>query len=261
MRRFEYTEGTSNKFWEITVSADTVTTRWGRIDTDGQLKSKTFDTHAAAGKEADKQIQGKTKKGYVEVGSEPAQGMANKATLDEEMKAAVENYRDLLNQWSLLDDDEEHDQVLGPPCTAAELDEVAQKLGAKLPPSYAAFLALHNGWTSFEAGAEILSVQERNESWVDERIEIWDEQLGEFFDSFGFENVEEAWAFTDDKFLILLDRDGYDVVFLDTTTQRPDGEMDVVHFDMIDGEIDRYPNFVALLNGQAEVVKNIISEL
>lgn len=65
-RYYEFVEGTSSKFWEITHSGSEVTTRWGKIGTDGQSKTKTFKDEAAAQKEADKLIQEKTGKGYVE---------------------------------------------------------------------------------------------------------------------------------------------------------------------------------------------------
>lgn len=69
MRRFEFTEGTSNKFWQIRVEGTEVSTQWGRIGTDGQTKVKDLGSEEKAGQEADKQIKAKTKKGYVEVGA------------------------------------------------------------------------------------------------------------------------------------------------------------------------------------------------
>lgn len=69
MRRFELVEGTSAKFWQVTISDNDVTTQWGRIGTDGQTKTKTLDNAAAAEAEQTKLINQKTKKGYVEVGS------------------------------------------------------------------------------------------------------------------------------------------------------------------------------------------------
>ncbi|MFK7768662.1 MAG: DUF5724 domain-containing protein [Mariniblastus sp.] len=65
-RRFEFAQGSSNKFWEIEISGDSVTTTWGRIGTGGQSKTKTFadETKAQAGYE--KMIEAKTGKGYEE---------------------------------------------------------------------------------------------------------------------------------------------------------------------------------------------------
>jgi uncharacterized protein (TIGR02996 family) len=66
-RRFEFSEGGSNKFWEITVDGNAHTVRYGKIGTPGQEKTKSFGSEAAAQADADKLIAEKTKKGYTEV--------------------------------------------------------------------------------------------------------------------------------------------------------------------------------------------------
>ncbi len=67
MRRFEFQEGTSNKFWEISVEGNAFTVRYGKIGAAGQTQTKTFKDAAKAEAEANKLIAEKTKKGYVEV--------------------------------------------------------------------------------------------------------------------------------------------------------------------------------------------------
>jgi uncharacterized protein (TIGR02996 family) len=67
MRRFEFQEGTSNKFWEISVEGSAFTVRYGKIGANGQTQTKTFKDAAKAEAEANKLIAEKTKKGYVEV--------------------------------------------------------------------------------------------------------------------------------------------------------------------------------------------------
>ncbi|MDP1564321.1 MAG: DUF5724 domain-containing protein [Pirellulaceae bacterium] len=67
-RRFEFSDGGSNKFWQIERSDRDVTTTWGRIGTDGQSKTKQFATEAKAQEEYDKLVREKTTKGYVEKG-------------------------------------------------------------------------------------------------------------------------------------------------------------------------------------------------
>lgn len=66
MRRFTFEDAKSSKFWEIELSAETVTVRFGRLGTDGQTKAKEFPDAAAARKDHDKKIAEKLKKGYVE---------------------------------------------------------------------------------------------------------------------------------------------------------------------------------------------------
>tara|TARA_R110002096_G_scaffold42143_3_gene113531 strand:- start:9799 stop:11220 length:1422 start_codon:yes stop_codon:yes gene_type:complete len=64
MPRYEFCDEKSKKFWEIIRSGNEVTACWGRIGTDGQTKTKSFDDEAAASKDYEKQIAGKAKKGY-----------------------------------------------------------------------------------------------------------------------------------------------------------------------------------------------------
>jgi DNA ligase 1 len=68
-RRFEFSEGNSSKFWEITVNGTEVVVRFGRIGTQGQTNTKSFPDAAAAGKHAEKIMSEKTNKGYQEVKS------------------------------------------------------------------------------------------------------------------------------------------------------------------------------------------------
>jgi predicted DNA-binding WGR domain protein len=65
-RRFEFIEGSSCKFWEVTVSGKEVSVRFGRIGSAGQTQSKSFPDEGAAAKHAEKLIAQKTDKGYRE---------------------------------------------------------------------------------------------------------------------------------------------------------------------------------------------------
>lgn len=65
-RRFEFSDGSSNKFWEIELAGTSVITTWGRIGSSGQSKSKEFATEAKAQTEYDKLVREKTSKGYME---------------------------------------------------------------------------------------------------------------------------------------------------------------------------------------------------
>lgn len=67
-RYFEYTDDSSNKFWEVSQSGNSMTTRWGRIGTNGQNKTKSFADERSAGNAVAKLIQQKTDEGYVERG-------------------------------------------------------------------------------------------------------------------------------------------------------------------------------------------------
>ncbi|MCB9655763.1 MAG: DUF4132 domain-containing protein [Deltaproteobacteria bacterium] len=64
MARFEFVEGSSNKFWEIEIDGVSLTTTYGRIGSKGQTSRKTFDSAEKARAEHDKLVKEKTKKGY-----------------------------------------------------------------------------------------------------------------------------------------------------------------------------------------------------
>lgn len=70
MRRFEYRDQKSNKFWEIEQEGCELITRWGRIGTQGQSTRKGYSNEATAAAELDKQARSKLGKGYVELGDE-----------------------------------------------------------------------------------------------------------------------------------------------------------------------------------------------
>jgi predicted DNA-binding WGR domain protein len=68
MRRFEFVDSTSNKFWEVEVKGKTLNVTFGKIGTKGQSKPKDFATPEKAKGEMEKLIKEKTGKGYVEAG-------------------------------------------------------------------------------------------------------------------------------------------------------------------------------------------------
>jgi predicted DNA-binding WGR domain protein len=65
-RYFEFTGGTSHKFWEITMNDQEHTVRFGRIGSVGQQKTKSFASAMEAEKDARRLINEKLGKGYVE---------------------------------------------------------------------------------------------------------------------------------------------------------------------------------------------------
>lgn len=66
-RRFECTEDGASKFWEVVVDGASLTTRWGRLGTTGQAKTKAFADASAAVGEMQKLVRENTRMGYVEV--------------------------------------------------------------------------------------------------------------------------------------------------------------------------------------------------
>ncbi|GMT99208.1 hypothetical protein KH5H1_33270 [Corallococcus caeni] len=88
MPRYEFTEGSSSKFWEITLEGTTLTKRWGRIGTDGQEKVEEFDSKAEAKKEYEAQVREKERKGYTLAGS--ADGDGGEATAESAVNPDLE---------------------------------------------------------------------------------------------------------------------------------------------------------------------------
>lgn len=78
MRRFEFVEGTSAKFWMGGVEGSSFIVVFGRLGTDGQRKEKAFPSEDAARRELEKKINEKLREGYHEVaataGASPAAG-------------------------------------------------------------------------------------------------------------------------------------------------------------------------------------------
>ena len=62
--RYEFHSTSSKKYWEVSVSGNTMTVQYGRIGNKPQKRDKVFDSNEVALKEKGKAILTKTKKGY-----------------------------------------------------------------------------------------------------------------------------------------------------------------------------------------------------
>jgi predicted DNA-binding WGR domain protein len=67
MRRFEFVEGTSAKFWMAEVQGHTFIVVFGRLGTEGQRKEKSFPDEAGARREYERKVAEKLREGYHEV--------------------------------------------------------------------------------------------------------------------------------------------------------------------------------------------------
>ena len=73
MSRYEFIEGTSRKFWDVSLrGGKQLVVRWGRIGTEGQSKVFAFANAAAARDKQRSLIREKTAKGYRPAKSTPA---------------------------------------------------------------------------------------------------------------------------------------------------------------------------------------------
>jgi predicted DNA-binding WGR domain protein len=89
MRRFEFSEGASNKFWEIEQDGVDLVIRWGRIGTQGQSQTKHFADAAKATSALDKLVSEKAGKGYVEAGAGTAAAATAVANAANDKKKSV----------------------------------------------------------------------------------------------------------------------------------------------------------------------------
>ncbi len=72
MRRFEFVDGGSSKFWQIERVGSRLNVAFGRLGTAGQAQDKPHASESLAQAALDKLVKEKTSKGYVEVGAPSA---------------------------------------------------------------------------------------------------------------------------------------------------------------------------------------------
>ena len=72
VRRLEFKDSRSYKFWEIEVEGNSYTVRYGKVGTDGQVQTKSFASPEKAAADGLKKLNSKVAKGYKEVGSQAA---------------------------------------------------------------------------------------------------------------------------------------------------------------------------------------------
>jgi predicted DNA-binding WGR domain protein len=99
-RSLRYTDGKSDKFWEIQLTGVSHTVRYGRYGTAGQTQTKAFDGDDAALKSFEKLVAEKLKKGYVDDGAaivppEPVAIEPKKPTTEIAPVVIPENWRSM----------------------------------------------------------------------------------------------------------------------------------------------------------------------
>lgn len=109
-RLFEFRDGRSDKFWEITLSGPAHTVRYGRVGTAGQSTTKQFPSAELAQASHDKLINQKLKKGYVEIEnraqsrSEQAKTSKSEQKLHEPFLTAIINAPDDFEAYGVYSD-------------------------------------------------------------------------------------------------------------------------------------------------------------
>ena len=93
------------------------------------------------------------------------------SSVQDRIQFVVGELHSTLQKLHVRDYDGDDPQMLFAGATDTDIDAVADLLGGPVPPSYAAFLRLHNGWDAYNGGAKLLTAGEQSAPWVHERLE------------------------------------------------------------------------------------------
>jgi predicted DNA-binding WGR domain protein len=132
-RFFEFQEGSSDKFWTITLNGLRHTVRFGRKGTNGQQQLKEFDSAEGARSSFDKLIAEKLKKGYRETQGQETPGQS---------KIAAAWWR--IESW-LEENAPASRASLQPPASAEQIADIEKQLSLRLPDDLKESLQAHNG--------------------------------------------------------------------------------------------------------------------
>ena len=147
MRRFEFKEGSSNKFWEVSVAGSTLTVRFGRVGANGQEKTKRFASGALAEKEQEKLIAEKVAKGYKEIGAPSAGKAPAPVPGSKPVAVKAEKVSDLLvrmDKWLSVKRPDYYGKLLGG-ASQKDLDAFEKKFQLQLPPGFRELYQWRNG--------------------------------------------------------------------------------------------------------------------
>lgn len=102
--------------------------------------------------------------------------------LNERLKAAIEEGRKARAAYyaSIEIEDE---QALGEPCAPSLVEQLEQKLGRALPPSYRAFLLLHNGWKQVDGELDLLPIEDLLEEANELDVASWRRSVAQYGDT------------------------------------------------------------------------------
>ena len=144
MKRFEFSEGSSNKFWEAETKGKELRIRFGKIGSAGQLKLKVLASPAAAEAEMAKVIAEKVKKGYEAVGGKVAAATKTVKTASgikpTHLKVTQVSANGRVHRVALYDDNEGHVAVgTGGACFASSDGKKFQRRPNNPGTSYGLF--------------------------------------------------------------------------------------------------------------------------
>ena len=168
-----------------------------------------------------------------------------------QLQSLISELLEALRRRDQLLFDEKYPHELGEPCSPRQIAGLERILGKPLPPSYRAFLELHNGWKKFVGGARLLAVEDQESAWVKKRLED--------LDTLFFEDEEAENPFKHGAIPVLLGEDESSFLVLDPRVVRQNGEMDFVQFDLTEEE-RRFEDFSSFLQHKLNLTREIIDD-
>ncbi|WP_084501428.1 SMI1/KNR4 family protein [Nocardia xishanensis] len=121
-------------------------------------------------------------------------------------------------------------QTLGAPAGEQLIRRLETRIGQSLPPSYRAFLLLHNGWQMVDGVTDLLPVEDLLGGAKAERIEAWQRQADKSADPVAAGGVVIGWADANQTRILLDPSDATD-----------DGDWRLVqHYKDEEGEYDSF---------------------
>lgn len=167
------------------------------------------------------------------------------SSIEKEIKTIVEKLRNAMQELHLRDFDEDCPQELRQGASDADLLKISTLLGGPVPPTYAAFLRLHNGWLKYSGAAQLLPAGEQNATWVRERVSSMKMILEDNEDGEVLENAV----------FIMLGPNEANFVVMKTDERSEDGELKVIHWDLEEGEFGTFDSFQEFLEDELETAQ------
>jgi hypothetical protein len=166
------------------------------------------------------------------------------------LRKLIDQLAETKREYTRLAFDEEDSMKLGEPASQSQIAKLERRLGKPLPPSYRAFLELHNGWEHFDGGLNLLSVEDQDSDWVRD----WLKMLAMAFTAVKEENPFEKGALP-----IMLGEGEHTFLILDPRTVRRDGEMDFVKYTFAQVD-ERFKDFTSFLQGDLEGERELLDK-
>jgi SMI1 / KNR4 family (SUKH-1) len=140
----------------------------------------------------------------------------------------------------------EDEQELGGPAPEAQLVNIENRVGRRLPPSYRTFLSLYNGWRMISGAIDLLSIEEMLGGPRAEQVHKWQQEA--------VRNDYEA--ITVRSLVIGLGEITATRILLDPETIGPDGEWALVLYDR--GEAEEYSSFIEWLEASVAIFRDMV---